>query len=97
MWWASYIEFFLGKVTVKSMNLTKRRVSTKCLTPSQDLEVRMELLSELLEEGPADLIFNCDQTGMGYSWFQAHSGPWIKRVGIGYQLPVIMTSSRSVH
>ena len=52
------------------MNFTKRRVSTKSLTPSQNLEeVRTEFLGELLEavelhEVPADLIFNWDQTGI---------------------------------
>ena len=59
-----------AKSLLKRMNFTKRRVSTKSLVPSQDVEeVRKEFLSELMEavelhEVPPDLIFNWDQTGI---------------------------------
>ena len=55
---------------LKCMNFIKRRISTKSLTPSQDLEeIQMEFLGEFLEavefhEVPANLIFNWDQTGI---------------------------------
>ena len=59
-----------AKSLLKRMNFTKRRASTKCLPPSDDVEeVRKEFLGELMEavglhEVPADLIFNWDQTGI---------------------------------
>ena len=68
--WPATLSVSWAKSLLRRINFTKRRVSTKSLTPSQDLEkVRTEFLSELLEavelhEVPADLIFNWDQTGI---------------------------------
>ena len=59
-----------AKSLLKRMNVTKRRVSTKSLAPSLDVEeARKEFLSELMEavelhKVPPDLIFNWDQTGI---------------------------------
>ena len=59
-----------AKSLLKRMNFTKRRVTTKCNLSSEDLEeVRRSFLTEILEtvsleDIPAELIFNWDQTGI---------------------------------
>ena len=59
-----------AKSLLKRMNFTKRRATTKCNLPSENLvEVKHSFLTEILEtvsmeEIPADLIFNWDQTGI---------------------------------
>lgn len=64
------------------MNFTKRRVSTKSTSPTQDLEkAKKTFLAEILEtvefnDIPQELIFNWDQTGINL----VPTGPWIEEV-----------------
>ena len=59
-----------AKSLLKRMNFTKRRVSTKSTSPTQDLEeAKKTFLVEILEtvefnDIPQELIFNWDQTGI---------------------------------
>ena len=59
-----------AKSLLKRMNFTKKRATTKCNLRSEDLEeVRRSFLTEILEtvsleDIPAELIFNWDQTGI---------------------------------
>ena len=63
------LSFPWAKSLLKCMKFTKRRVSTKCGNPSENIEdVRREFLEDIIEaiergEIP-DLISNWDQTGI---------------------------------